>query len=47
MIELGGSEAPDIARSERFTVMRDIEENEFCVVEYTIAGPWIPPGDPG
>jgi len=45
--ELGGSAAPDVSTSDRFTVMRDVEHNEFCVMHYAVDGPWVPPESPG
>ena len=42
-VELGGTFADDFDLSERFTVMRDIEGNEFCVMhDMPSDRPWQP-----
>ena len=45
-LELGATMAPDIHESPRFTIMRDVEGNEFCVMNYAIDGPFVPPASP-
>ena len=43
VVQLGGTFADDFDLSERFTVMRDIEGNEFCVMhEMPSDRPWQP-----
>ena len=43
VVELGGSFADDFDLSERFTVLRDIEDNEFCVMhDMPFDRPWQP-----
>ena len=43
VVKLGGTFAEDFDLSERFTVMRDIEENEFCVMhDMPSDRPWQP-----
>ncbi|MEL7209514.1 MAG: VOC family protein [Actinomycetota bacterium] len=44
IVRLGGTRAPDIAVSDRFTVMRDPEGNEFCVLHDAVVEPWAPSG---
>ena len=46
ILELGGAEAPDIHVSDRFTVMRDPEGNEFCVLHDAAVRPWAPSEQP-
>ncbi|MGI9598291.1 MAG: VOC family protein [Acidimicrobiales bacterium] len=49
-LSLGATEAPDVCVSARFTVLRDVEGNEFCILNHATGwasvGPWAPPGDP-
>lgn len=43
VVKLGGTFADDFELSERFTVMRDIEDNEFCVMhDMPFDHPWQP-----
>jgi hypothetical protein len=42
-MRLGATPAPEIGRSDRFTVMRDVEGNAFCVLHDDIERPWVPP----
>ncbi|HVT78555.1 MAG TPA: VOC family protein [Acidimicrobiales bacterium] len=43
VVELGGTFADDFDLAERFTVMRDVEGNEFCVMHDMPADrPWQP-----
>ena len=42
--DLGGSIAEDVCVAEEFTVLRDPEGNEFCVLRHgSTAEPWAPP----
>ena len=43
-LDLGGSIAEDVCVAEEFTVLRDPEGNEFCVLRHgSTAAPWAPP----
>ena len=43
VVALGGTFAEDFDFSERFTVMRDVEGNEFCVMhDMPVDRPWQP-----
>ncbi len=46
-LDLGADMAPDVGVSDRFTVLRDVEGNEFCVLHHATGsaaiGPWVPP----
>ena len=41
-IAAGATRADDVCVSERFTVMRDVEGNEFCVLHDAPPSPWAP-----
>ncbi len=41
-IAAGASLSEDICVAERFTVMRDVEGNEFCILRHAPPSPWAP-----
>ncbi len=44
VLERGASLAPDVYDGDEFTVLRDPEGNEFCVLRHgSTTGPWGPP----